>query len=1143
MLNFNNKLITFSSKRLLNFSYSKFSTNKTLINKDLYSLDSGFGARYYSLFSNNNNCYRSGVVNSSKKRNLLSTNFNQLRFFKMSDLDNLPPVDPVTGEVIINPLKEDGTEKTPKEIEKEKKKAEKLLKFAAKQAKKAATASTNDAKPKKPKAKKEVEPVPEFVDKTVSGEKKILVSLDDPSLKSYNPANVESSWYDWWVKSGFFEPEFTEDGKIKSEGLFCIPAPPPNVTGALHIGHALTISIQDALIRYNRMKGKTVLYLPGFDHAGIATQSVVEKQIWAKEKKTRHDYGREAFIDKVWEWKEEYHNRIKNQIHYLGASYDWNREAFTLDPKLSNAVVEAFVRLHDEGTIYRANRLVNWSVKLNTAISNLEVENKDIKGRTQLSVPNYDEKVEFGVLTSYSYEVVDSPTNEKIIVATTRPETLFGDSAVAVHPEDPRYKHLHGKFVQHPFLPRKMPIICDSEAVEMEFGTGAVKITPAHDQNDYNTGKRHNLEFINIFTDDGLLNENCGPEWQGMKRFDARTKVLEKLKETGAYIGQEDNEMTIPTCSRSGDIIEPLLKPQWWVSQGEMAKDAIKAVRNGEITITPKSSEAEYFHWLENIQDWCISRQLWWGHRCPVYFIDIEERECDRSDGSFWVAGRSIEEAQEKAAAKFPDAKFSLEQDEDVLDTWFSSGLWPFSTLGWPEKTKDLETFYPVSMLETGWDILFFWVSRMILLGIKLTGSVPFKEVFCHSLVRDAQGRKMSKSLGNVVDPLDVIGGIKLEDLHSKLLVGNLDPREVEKAKLGQQESYPNGIPQCGTDAMRFALCAYTTGGRDINLDILRVEGYRKFCNKIYQATKFALMRLGDDYQPPATEGLSGSESLVEKWILSKLAHTSKTVNEALENRDFLNSTSAIYEFWYLICDIYIENSKYLIQEGTPAQQKSAKDTLYILIDNALKMIHPFMPFISEEMWQRLPKRATEKAESIVKASYPLYKAEYDDVASAAAYELVLDITKEARSLLSEFNILKNGKVFVESSDESSFATATSQQDSIVSLIKAIDEVVVVSSSSQIPQGCVLKSVNPEVNVHVLVKGHVDIESEISKVQKKLEKATKSKQGIEKTMSSKDYESKANEQAKEANNAKLENTIAEIEGLEATIRNLEALKL
>ncbi|AQZ09856.1 VAS1 (YGR094W) [Zygosaccharomyces parabailii] len=1064
----------------------------------------------------------------------------QVRRFTMSDLEHLPPVDPKTGEVIINPKKEDGSDKTPKEIEKEKKKAEKLLKFAAKQAKQQAKKASSDNGKKKNK-KKEVEPVPVFVDKTVPGEKKVLLPLDDASLKAYNPANVESSWYDWWVKSGFFEPEFTADGKVKPEGMFCIPAPPPNVTGALHIGHALTISIQDSLIRYNRMKGKTVLFLPGFDHAGIATQSVVEKQIWNKEKKTRHDYGREAFVGKVWEWKEEYHERIKSQIKKLGASYDWSREAFTLDPKLSRAVVEAFVRLHDEGIIYRDNRLVNWSVKLNTAISNLEVENKDIKGKTLLSVPNYDEKIEFGVLTSLAYPVVDS--DEKLIIATTRPETLFGDTAIAVHPEDPRYRHLHGKFAQHPFLDRKIPIICDSEAVDMEFGTGAVKITPAHDQNDYNTGKRHNLEFINIFTDDGFLNENCGPEWQGLKRFDARKRVIEELKGKGLFVGQEDNEMTIPTCSRSGDVIEPLLKPQWWVAQSAMAKEAIKVVKEGKITITPKSSEAEYFHWLENIQDWCISRQLWWGHRCPVYFIEIEGQENSRNDDKYWVAGRTLEEAQEKATAKFPNTKFTLHQDEDVLDTWFSSGLWPFSTLGWPDKTKDMSTFYPFSMLETGWDILFFWVSRMILLGLKLTGTIPFKEVFCHSLVRDAQGRKMSKSLGNVVDPLDVIKGIKLEDLHAKLLLGNLDAREVEKAKAGQKESYPNGIPQCGTDAMRFALCAYTTGGRDINLDILRVEGYRKFCNKIYQATKFALMRLGEMYHPPAKEGLSGDESLVEKWILHKLSIAAKDINEALDKREFLPATSQIYELWYSICDVYIENSKYLIQEGTEKEQKSAKDTLYTLLDNALRLIHPFMPFISEEMWQRLPRRADDHVLTLVKAAYPTYTAEYDDAKAAKDYDLVLDITKEARSLLAEYSILKNGKVYVESNHSESFETAVSQRDSMVSMIKAIDEITVVRKASDIPEGCVLATVNPEVSVHLLVKGHIDIDAEINKVQKKLEKATKTKHSIESSISSKDYETKANAEVKEANKVRLENANAEIDGFEVTIENLKKLKL
>ncbi|ESW97436.1 hypothetical protein KL918_001049 [Ogataea parapolymorpha] len=1033
--------------------------------------------------------------------------------------------------------------KSAKELEKERKKAEKMAKFLAKQAKQqelAKNAAKNQEKKKK-ETKKEAEPTPEFVDKTLPGEKKILVSLEDKSFSAYNPKAVESSWYQWWIKQGYFEPEFTEDGDIKPEGLFCIPAPPPNVTGALHIGHALTVAIQDSLIRYNRMKGKTVLFLPGFDHAGIATQSVVEKNLWAKEKITRHDLGREAFVEKVWDWKEIYHKKIKSQFQMMGASYDWTREAFTLSPELSEAVTETFVRLHEEGTIYRDLRLVNWSVQLSTALSNLEVDNKVVPPRSLLSVPGYENKVEFGVLTSFAYPVVDS--DEKVVVATTRPETIFGDTAVAVHPNDPRYTHLHGKYVQHPFLDRKLPIITDAEAVDMEFGTGAVKITPGHDLNDYNTGKRNNLEFINIYTDDGKLNSNCG-EWEGIKRFDARPLVIEKLKEKGLYVGQEDNEMTLPICSRSGDIIEPYLKPQWWVAQKKMAQAAIDAVKSGEIKIAPKSSEAEFFRWLENIQDWCISRQLWWGHRCPVYFANIEGENNDRNDGKYWFSGRNETEAREKAEKAFPGKNFTLEQDEDVLDTWFSSGLWPFSTLGWPHKTKDMEKFYPMSMLETGWDILFFWVSRMIMLGIKMTGTVPFKEVFCHSLVRDAQGRKMSKSLGNVIDPTDVIHGISLEDLHKQLLAGNLDSREIEKAKAGQKESYPNGIPECGTDALRFALCAYTTGGRDINLDILRVAGYRKFCNKIFQATKFVLMRLGDDYTPPPTGALNGGEALVEKWILHKLSKCSEKVNKALDEREFYDATQAIYNFWlYDLCDVYIENSKFLILEGTDSQKKSARDTLYTCIDSALRLIHPFMPFVTEEMWQRLPKRSTEKSETIVKAAYPEYVEEYDNQEAYEAYELVLEITKNARSLLSQFNITKNAQVFVEASKPEYAAIARDQTDSIVSLIKAVDGITVVTDVKDIPDGCALAAVVPGCNVHLLVKGMVDLDKEIEKVVKKLNKAKGALNNLEKMINAPDYEKKVSKEVQEKNKTTRSNQLAEIEGFEATIKNLERLKL
>lgn len=1047
-----------------------------------------------------------------------------------------------------NAVSEAGPPKTAKQLENERKKAEKLAKFQAKQAKLAAQSNnSNGEKTAKPKKTKEVEPIPEFVDKTVAGEKKILVSLDDPALKAYNPKIVESSWYGWWKQQGFFAPRYAEDGRPRPEGTFVIPAPPPNVTGALHIGHALTIAIQDSLIRFNRMRGKTTLFIPGFDHAGISTQSVVEKMLWNKEKKTRHDLGREKFTDLVWKWKEEYHERIRGQLTRLGASYDWSREAFTLDETRTKAVVEAFVTLFDEGTIYRASRLVNWCVALNTTLSNLEVENKEIEGRTFLSVPGYDDKVEFGVITSFAYPVEDS--DEKIIVATTRPETLFGDTAVAVHPNDPRYKHLHGKHVIHPFLNKKIPIVTDDIAVDMEFGTGAVKITPAHDPNDYETGKRHNLEFVSIFTDDGFLNENAGPEYQGIKRFDARKKVLADLEAKGLLVEQKDNAMTIPTCFKSGDIIEPMLKPQWWVSQKEQAQQSIQAVKDGRITIYPKTSQNEFFHWMNNIQDWCISRQLWWGHRCPAYFIkrsDIPEDDQDRSDSENWVAGRNLQEAKEKALAKFPDGNFILEQDEDVLDTWFSSGLWPFSTLNWPDQNPtEFKNYYPMSLLETGWDILFFWVARMIMLGLKLTGEVPFKEVFCHSLVRDAQGRKMSKSLGNVIDPLDVIAGISLDKLHDKLNNGNLDPREVEKAKQGQKMSFPNGIPECGTDALRFALCAYTTGGRDINLDIYRIEGYRKFCNKIYQATKFALMRLGNDYVPPAYGSplISGKETLVEKWILHKLSNAAKIAVEGLDNRNFLDSTSSIYNFWlYEFCDIYIENSKSLILEGTPEERKSAKDTLYKCLDGALRLIHPFMPFITEELWQRIPRQPGDTTETIALAAYPEYDAHAHDPKADAAYGLVLDVVKSSRSLLSQYGVLKGATIIVQTTSEEAHETIVAQQQSILSLVRAAKKLNVSIGASQ-PAGSVVSVVSPECNVYLIVKGLVDFDAEISKAQDKISKAAKAKTQLENLITGKDYEAKVKQEVKDTNNKRLETLKAEIQGLESTIKTFEALKL
>ncbi|TVY85204.1 Mitochondrial Valine--tRNA ligase, partial [Lachnellula suecica] len=925
--------------------------------------------------------------------------------------------------------------KTEKELEKERKKAEKQAKFDQKKAKTAATAPAASSKNKEKKAKAEKkaeeEALPEYVEDTPAGEKKIIKSFDDPQYKAYNPIAVESAWYSWWEKEGFFKPQFTADGKIKPEGKFVIVEPPPNVTGNLHMGHALGNALQDVMIRWNRMHGKTTLWLPGCDHAGISTQSVVENMLWRRQQKTRHDLGRPKFVETVWDWKNEYHVKINTVLRRMGGSFDWTREAFTMDENFTAAVTETFVTLHEQGIIYRANRLVNWCTKLNTSLSNLEVDNKELSGRTLIDVPGYDKKVEFGIIVHFKYKIEGS--DETIEVATTRPETMLGDTGVAVHPDDERYTHLVGKNAVHPFIEgRLMPIVADTY-VERDFGTGAVKITPAHDANDFALGTRHNLRFINILTDDGKMNENAGP-YVGQKRFDVRYTIQEDLKKAGLYVDKKDNAMTVPLCNKSKDVIEPLLKPQWWMKMKDMAADALKAVTDGDIKILPESANDSYIRWMSNVNDWCLSRQLWWGHQAPMYFAEIYGEENDEANGDLWFAGRTQEEAEEKARAALPGRNFILKRDPDVLDTWFSSGLWPFATLGWPKKTHDLEELFPTTVLETGWDILFFWIARMVMFSIKLTGKVPFTQVYCHSLIRDSEGRKMSKSLGNVIDPQDVIEGIALEDLHKKLWVGNLAPLEVEKATKYQKSAFPDGIPQCGTDALRFALVSYTTGGGDIAFDVRTIHGYRKFCNKIYQATKYVLGKIDADFVPQKTAKLTGKESLAEKWILHKMTTAARDVNKALENREFMKSTSTIYNYWlYELCDVYIENSKAILQDGTPEEKRSAIDTLYTALEGALTMIHPYMPFLTEELWQRLPRRPEDKTPSIVLAKYPTYDATMDDAASEDAYELVLGISKGIRKLMAEYALKDEAKVFIQASG-SSHATATAQQQSITSL-------------------------------------------------------------------------------------------------------------
>ncbi|KAK3579107.1 hypothetical protein CHS0354_022128 [Potamilus streckersoni] len=1028
--------------------------------------------------------------------------------------------------------------KSEKELAKEKKRLEKLEKFKAKQEKIEAQKqqkkkSTNDEEKKKEERK-----IVTYDIDTPPGEKKdTKCSMPD----SYNPAYVETAWYEWWVKSGFFKPEYAgEDFRDPSREKFVIVIPPPNVTGSLHLGHALTEAVQDAIVRWHRMKGKVVLWNPGCDHAGIATQVVVEKKLWKERKLTRHDLGREEFVNEVWKWKEEKGDRIYHQLKKVGGSYDWDRACFTMDPKLSRAVLEAFVRLHEQGLIYRSVRLVNWSCTLRSAISDIEVDKKELTGRTLLSVPGYQEKVEFGVLVFFAYKLEDS--EEEVVVATTRIETMLGDTAVAVHPDDERYKHLHGKFLRHPFVDRRMPVVCD-DFVDKNFGTGAVKITPAHDVNDYEVGVRHNLPFINIMTDDGNISDECG-QFAGMKRFEARKAVLEALKAKGLYRETKDNPMVVPMCSRSKDVIEPLLKPQWYVDVKDMSAKAVEAVESGELKIIPDMHVKIWNNWLENPKDWCISRQLWWGHRVPAYFVTINDSSVPPgkdTDGEYWISGRTEDEARQKAAKKFniPEDKISLRQDPDVLDTWFSSGLFPFSIFGWPEQTPDLETFYPGTLLETGHDILFFWVARMVMLGQTLMGKLPFREVYLHAMVRDAHGRKMSKSLGNVIDPLDVINGISLEDLHKRLFDGNLDEKEVQKAMEGQKEDYPKGIPECGTDALRFALVAYTQG-RDINLDVLRVQGYRFFCNKLWNATKFAVNGLGENFIPIPTAELSGKEREMDMWILSRLSFAVEQSNKGFETYDFPTATTAVYNFWlYELCDWYLEYLKPILYGSDEDAKTVCRNVLYTCLDTGLRLIHPFMPFVSEELFQRLPRRTNNEPPSICVMPYPEVKQyPWRNIELESDVEFVQNVVKSIRSVRSDYNLTPKMKadVYLKCLDEETASVLRTHPDLIKALSSADDVHILVKEIP--PKGCAVQTVSAKCETHLMLKGLIDIGKEIQKLEGKKEKLGGQVTKLREAATTADYHTKVPEHVRQQNAEKLNELTIEIEKLARAIETL-----
>ncbi|KDD75111.1 class I (I, L, M and V) tRNA synthetase, partial [Helicosporidium sp. ATCC 50920] len=878
-----------------------------------------------------------------------------------------PPAAP--AEELTGVKAEKAAKKAAKQAEKEARKQKAFTREAA--AKVEAAPSSRRAKAKaEAEAKRaaeaaEAEAWLAAVSSTPSGEMK---SLAGAMPKAYQPKAVEGTWYEWWEKSGCFQAHVADP----EAEPFVMVIPPPNVTGSLHIGHALMLSLEDTIARWRRMQGRAVVWVPGTDHAGIATQTVVERSLMAETGQTRHDLGRDKFLERVWAWVDRHGDRILYQLRRMGASLDWPRTCFTMDAKLSRAVQEAFLRLHASNKIYRAHRLVNWDCTLRTAVSDIEVDYVDVPGRTLLKVPGYAQPVEFGVLTSFAYPLEDGAG--EIVVATTRPETMLGDTAVAVHPDDERYRGLVGKFVVHPVNRRKIPIVADAELVDMAFGTGAVKITPAHDPNDFATGKRHNLEFVSVLDDEGAMAGASSGEFAGMPRFQARVAIVDWLKREGLFRGVTDNPMRLGLCSRSKDVIEPVMKPQWWVDCASAAKRAVDAVRGGDLAIQPREFEATWFRWLENIRDWCVSRQLWWGHRIPAYYVELEgERPgaqgTSLEDTSRWVVAADEAAAREEAERRFGASRgFALRQDEDVLDTWFSSGLFPFSVFGWPEQSADLARFYPGALLETGHDILFFWVARMVMMGLELTDRLPFGAVYLHTIVRDAHGRKMSKSLGNVIDPLSVVEGVSLEALHASLEGGNLDPAEVKKARQGQKADFPDGIEECGTDALRFALVSYSSQGRDVNLDIKRVVAYRHWCNKLWNAVRFALGHLGDDFVVSEEERraladergvLSGSAlqelPFASRWILSRLSAATETVDAGMEASDFSAATTAAYNFWqYELCDVFIELVKPVMARGGPAEQRWTRVVLWTALDVGLRLLHPFMPYVTEELWQRL---------------------------------------------------------------------------------------------------------------------------------------------------------------------------------------------
>lgn len=911
--------------------------------------------------------------------------------------------------------------------------------------------------------------------------------------KSYEPSNIEPGWYKRWMDANAFRADAQS-----SKPPFTIVIPPPNVTGSLHMGHALGNTIQDVLSRYKRMRGFEVLWLPGTDHAGIATQMVVERQL-AKEGVTRQELGREDFIKRVWAWKEQYGNRISEQTRRMGASLDWSRERFTMDEGLSRAVREVFVRLWEEGLIYRDDRLVNWDPVSQTVLSDLEVEQEE----------------EDGFLWHIAYPIEGS--NDRLIVATTRPETLLGDSGVAIHPDDERYTHLHEKRVALPLTERTIPIVCDPVAVDMTFGSGAVKITPAHDFNDFETGRRNGLEMIQVIGLDATMNDNCPERFRGMDRYDARKAILAELKEAGLLIKEEPHRFMPGRSQRSGAVVEPLsVGKQWYVKMQPLAEPAIAAVRDGRIEILPETWEKTYFHWMENIRDWCISRQLWWGHRIPAWTCSA----CDEL-----IVARHDPTTCTKCGGG------DLVQDPDALDTWFSSGLWPFSTLGWPDNTDDLKKFYPTAVMETGFDILFFWVARMIMFGMHfMDGEVPFKTVFLHAMVRDKNGNKMSKTRGNVIDPLHVIEGLDPNNL------SELDAQTCQQLL----QDYPEGFPPQGADALRFTLAMYAAAGRDIKLDVGRVDGNRAFLNKLWNASRFALMNF-EDFEPKAFDASKLNLSPPDRWILGRLRQTIQDVGEHIDNYRFSDAASELYSFvWHNFCDWYVELTKPVLygNDGFPGDAESTRQTLSYVLDNILRLMHPMVPFISEELWESLPI-ANRDAELLALAAWPDANAIPDFSQDAREVDAMIAVITGIRRIRAESNVPPSKPLpqVLLIQDDAKVRQSLDNLRGYIARMAKVEAIEITDSSTERPDNC---GATVERNIEILVPlgGLIDIEAERARIEGQLEKIQKEIEHVQKKLSNERFVQNAAPEVVDADRKKLADAQEKHAALQAGLARL-----